>query len=131
MDFGGNFWDILLWTLWIFAVVCLIWIWIRIIFDLFSDHALGGWPKFFWTVFLILMPWLAVFVYLIARGKGMQERTMVAAEQQKASTDAYIQSVAAKTKTPAEQIADAQGLLTSGAITQAEFDSLKAKALAS
>jgi hypothetical protein len=131
MDFGGNFWDILLWTLWIFAVVCLIWIWIRIIFDLFSDHGLGGWPKFFWTVFLIVMPWLAVFVYLIARGKGMQERSMVAAEQQKASTDAYIKNVAAQTKTPAEQIADAQGLLTSGAITQAEFDSLKAKALAS
>ena len=131
MDFGGNFWDILLWTLWIFAVVCLIWIWIRIIFDLFSDHALGGWPKFFWTVFLIVTPWLAVFVYLIARGKGMQERSMVAAEQQKASTDAYIKNVAAQTKTPAEQIADAQGLLASGAITQAEFDSLKAKALAS
>ncbi|MDH3958211.1 MAG: SHOCT domain-containing protein [Actinomycetota bacterium] len=131
MDFGGNFWDILLWTLWIFAVVCLIWIWIRIIFDLFSDHGLGGWPKFFWTVFLIVMPWLAVFVYLIARGKGMQERSMVAAEQQKASTDAYIKNVAAQTKTPAEQIADAQGLLTSGAITQDEFDALKAKALAS
>ena len=130
MDFGGNFWDILLWTLWIFAVVCLIWIWIRIIFDLFSDHSLGGWPKFFWSVFLILMPWLAVFIYLIARGKGMQERAMVAAEQQKASTDAYIQNVAAQTKTPAEQITDAQGLLTSGAITQEEFDALKAKALA-
>ena len=76
------------------------------------------------------MPWLAVFVYLIARGKGMQERAMVAAEQQKASTDAYIKNVAAQTKTPAEQIADAQGLLDSGAITQQEFDSLKAKALA-
>ena len=130
MDFSGNFFDILLWTIWFMAVICLIWIWIRIIFDLFGDHATGGWAKFFWTVFLIIMPWLAVFVYLLARGKGMQERTMVAAQQQQAATDNYIKGVAAQTKSPAEQIAEAKGLLDSGAINQQEFDSLKAKALA-
>ena len=130
MDFSGNFFEILLWTVYIMAVICLIWIWIRVIFDLFSDHSTGGWPKFFWTVFLIVMPWLAVFVYLLARGKGMNERAMVAAQQQRAATDNYIKGVAAQTKSPAEQIADAKGLLDSGAITQQEFDSLKAKALA-
>ena len=130
MDFSGNFFDILLWTIWFMAVICLIWIWIRVIFDLFSDHSTGGWPKFFWTVFLIVMPWLAVFVYLLARGKGMNERAMVAAQQQRAATDNYIKGVAAQTKSPAEQIADAKGLLDSGAINQQEFDSLKAKALA-
>jgi hypothetical protein len=122
--------EILLWTIYIMAIVCLIWIWIRIVFDLFSDHATGGWAKFFWTVFLILMPWLAVFVYLIARGKGMQERAMVAAQQQQVATDNYIKGVAAQSKSPAEQIADAKGLLDSGAISQQEFDALKAKALA-
>ena len=122
--------EILLWTIYIMAVVCLIWIWIRIVFDLFSDHTTGGWGKFGWTVFLILMPWLAVFVYLLARGKGMNERALVAAEQQKAATDQYIKGVAAQSKSPAEQIADAKGLLDSGAISQQEFDALKAKALA-
>jgi hypothetical protein len=122
--------EILLWTIYIMAVVCLIWIWIRIVFDLFSDHTTGGWGKFGWTVFLILMPWLAVFIYLIARGKGMNERALVAAEQQKAATDQYIKGVAAQSKSPAEQIADAKGLLDSGAISQQEFDALKAKALA-
>ena len=122
--------EILLWTIYIMAIVCLIWIWIRIVFDLFSDHTTGGWGKFGWTVFLILMPWLAVFVYLLARGKGMNERALVAAEQQKAATDQYIKGVAAQSKSPAEQIADAKGLLDSGAISQQEFDALKAKALA-
>ena len=122
--------EILLWTIYIMAIVCLIWIWIRIVFDLFSDHTTGGWGKFGWTVFLILMPWLAVFVYLLARGKGMQERAMVAAQQQQVATDNYIKGVAAQSKSPAEQIADAKGLLDSGAISQQEFDALKAKALA-
>ena len=76
-------------------------------------------------------PGSALFVYLIARGKSMGERQMAAMAEAQAQQEKYIQGVAAKTKTPAEQIADAKGLLDSGAITQAEFDALKAKALAS
>lgn len=122
--------EVLLWTVYIMAVICLIWIWVRVVFDLFSDHETGGWGKFGWIVFLIFLPWLAVFIYLIARGKGMSERALAAAQQQRAATDQYIKGVAAQSKSPAEQIADAKGLLDSGAITAQEFESLKAKALA-
>ncbi len=126
MSFG----EVLLWTIYFMAVICLIWIWVRVIFDLYSDPETGGWGKFGWTVFLIFLPWLAVFVYLLARGKGMNERAVSAAQQQQAATDRYIKGVAAQAKSPAEQIADAKGLLDSGAITQQEFEALKAKAMA-
>ena len=76
------------------------------------------------------MPWLGALIYLIARGKSMGERQMAAMADAQAAQEQYIQQVAAKSATPAEQIEHAKGLLDQGAITQAEFDSLKAKALA-
>jgi hypothetical protein len=132
MDFNStSFWDVLLWSFWFFIVISCIFIWIRVVIDLFSDHTMGGFAKFLWVLFLILLPWLALFVYLIARGKSMGERQMSAMADAQAQQEKYIQNVAAKTKTPAEQINDAKGLLDSGAITQQEFDAMKAKALAS
>jgi membrane protease subunit (stomatin/prohibitin family) len=77
-----------------------------------------------------VLPYLGVFVYLIAEHNGMTERAIKQQEAAKSQMDQYVQSVAAKTD-PAEQIAKAKGLLDSGTITQAEFDSIKAKALAS
>ena len=71
-----------------------------------------------------------MLIYLIARGKSMSERQMAEVADQQAAQEKYIQQVAAKTAIPAEQMSDAKGLLDSGAITQAEFDALKAKALA-
>ena len=106
-------------------------IWFRCMFDLFGDHTLSGWGKTGWAILLIFVPWLGAFIYLIARGKSMNERQLAAMAQQQASQEKYIQSVAAKTATPAEQITSAKALLDSGAISQAEFDALKAKALAS
>jgi Short C-terminal domain/Phospholipase_D-nuclease N-terminal len=131
MDFNDpSFWDILLWSFWIFIWICAIMIWFRCLFDMFSDHTLSGWGKFGWALVLIFIPWLGAFIYLIARSKSMRERQMASMAHQQAAQEKYIQSVAAKTASPAEQIADAKKLLDSGAISQAEFDTMKAKALA-
>ena len=132
MDFNStSFWDVLLWSFWFFIMISAIMIWFRCIMDLFGDHTLSGWGKTGWAILLIFVPWLGAFIYLIARGKSMNERQMAAMAQQQASQEKYIQSVAAKTATPAEQITSAKALLDSGAISQAEFDALKAKARAS
>ena len=81
--------------------------------------------------FVIFLPWLGIMVYLIARGGGMAQRAMDQQADAQAAQAAYIQSVAASSSSSAaDQIASAKSLLDSGAITQAEFDALKAKALA-
>ena len=131
-DFNStSFLDALVWMFLLFIWIAFIFIWIRCVIDMFSDHSLGGFAKFLWAVFFIFLPWLALLVYMIARGKSMGERQMAEVAQMQAQQAKYIQSVAAQAKTPAEQIADAKSLLDAGSITQAEFDSLKAKALTS
>ena len=105
-------------------------IWFRCIVDLFSDHHMSGWGKAGWSIVLIFLPWLGALIYLIARGRSMGERQMAAVADAQAQQEKYIKSVAASTATPADQIANAKGLLDSGTITQTEFDALKAKALA-
>ena len=107
--------------------MCLFWIF----GDIFRSEDLGGAARTFWVFFVILIPWLGILVYLIARGRGMQERQLEQAMQMQRAQTEYIKSVAG-TPAPsaADQIASAKGLLESGTITQAEFDQLKAKALA-
>lgn len=100
----------------------------QILGDLFSDGKLSGWAKALWVIALIVLPLLSALIYLIARGKGMGERAARQAQQAQAATDTYIRSVAGSD--PVNQIANAKALLDSGAITQAEFDHLKSKALA-
>jgi hypothetical protein len=110
--------------------------WIMCLFyvfaDIFRSHDLGGGAKTFWCVFIIIVPFLGVFVYLIARGHGMTQRTIDQQKQLQAQQDAYVRSVVATGGggSSAEQIASAKKLLDEGAITQAEFDQMKAKALA-
>lgn len=108
-------------------IMCLFWVF----GDIFRSRDMGGGAKTFWVLFVIFIPALGVLVYLIARGGGMAERAM---EQQKALQSAqadYIKSVAASGGgSSADQIASAKSLLDAGTITQAEFDALKAKALA-
>lgn len=106
--------------------MCLFWI----LGDIFRSKDLGGWGKTLWVIFVILIPWLGILVYLIARGKGMQERQLDQVREAQAAQASYIQSVAGST-TATDQIASAKSLLDAGTITQAEFDALKAKALAS
>src|SRR5262245_34640635 len=124
-----TFWQVI-WTMFIFFM-WVIWIWLLFVVfaDLFRRHDVGGWAKAGWTAFVILLPFLGVLVYLIAEGKGMGERKQAEMQAAQSDFDSYVQQVAAQSD-PAEQIAKAKELLDSGAITQAEFDGIKAKALA-
>jgi len=125
-----DFWDVLLWSFWFFIWIAALMVWFRCLFDLFGDHTLSGWGKAGWSILLIFVPWLGALIYLIARGRSMTERQMKAIAEQQAAQQDYIQQVAGKSASPASQISDAKALLDSGAISQAEFDSLKAKAMA-
>ncbi len=125
MDFGDFFW-LLIWS---FFFVFYLMILFQIIGDLFRDKELSGWLKALWIVALILVPFLTALIYLIARGRGMAERQAGQVQQAQAATDSYIKEVAGRGN-PAEQIATAKSLLDDGAITTAEFDQLKAAALA-
>lgn len=129
--FWGSFWDIIWWFLLIFVFFAYLMVLFSIIGDLFRDHKLGGGWKAVWIFFLIFAPFITALIYLIARGRGMGERSVKEAEQIKEAQDAYIQSVAAQgpKHSPAEEIARAKALLDSGTISQEEYDQLKAKAL--
>ena len=107
--------------------MCLFWV----ISDIFRSRDLSGVAKTFWVFFVIILPWLGILVYLIARGHGMQERQLEQAKQMQEAQTEYIKSVAGSSGgSSTDQIASAKSLLDSGAISQAEFDALKAKALA-
>lgn len=123
-----SFWDVV-WFIFIsFAFVAYLMVLFSILSDLFRDRDTSGWVKAVWVVCLIFFPFITALVYLIARGKGMTERSMRSAEQAKAQQDAYIRDVAAKS-TPADQIAQARAMLDAGTITQTEYERLKEKAL--
>jgi hypothetical protein len=129
-----NFWSIIWIVVWSFLFIAYLMIFFRIITDLFSDHEVSGWIKAIWIIALIFVPFLTALIYLIARGKGMAERQMGRMREMQSQQDAYIRDVAAKSggsKSAADSIADAKALLDNGTITAAEFDQLKAKALAS
>jgi hypothetical protein len=111
-----------------FAFVIWIWLLITVFADIFRRRDTGGGMKALWIIFVIVLPYLGVLIYLIANHDGMAERNlaqMKAAQTQQAD---YIKSVAGSAS-PTDQIAQAKGLLDSGAISQAEFDAIKAKAL--
>lgn len=127
--FWGSFWDIIWWFLWAFFFVAYLFALFAVISDLFRDHKLNGWLKAVWIIFLIFVPFLTLLIYLIARGKGMAERSAKEAGEIKKAQDAYIQSVAGSSASPADEIAKAKSLLDAGTISQAEYDALKAKAL--
>ena len=126
------FLDILGTMLIFFAWVIWFWILIRVLVDVFRRHDLSGWGKAGWTFFMIIVPFLGVLIYLIAHGKDMGQRDIEQYKAQQAQFDQYVRSVATDGGEggAAAEIAKAKSLLDSGAITQAEFDSLKAKALA-
>jgi hypothetical protein len=117
-----------LWTmLVIFLWIIWFWLLITVFADLFRRRDISGWVKTIWIIFVILLPFLGVFVYLIAQHDGMAERNIKQMQAQQAATDDYIRSVSGGA---AGEIEKAKGLLDSGAITQAEFDAIKQKALA-
>ena len=119
-----------LWTMFIFfAWVIWFWLLITIFADVFRRHDIGGGAKTLWCIFVIVTPFIGVFVYLISQSKGMNERNLQSVKAQRQQTDEYIRSVSGSGDA-ASQIAQAKSLLDSGAINQQEFDSLKQKALA-
>lgn len=116
--------------LFFFLFIVWFWILITVFADIFRRHDTSGFAKVLWMIFVIILPYFGVFIYLIANHDGMTERSMKQAQAQQAQMDQYVQSVAGSGGSAAE-IEKAKGLLDSGAITQAEYDSMKAKALAS
>lgn len=119
-----------LWTvLVIFLFVIWFWLLIAIFSDLFRDHETSGWAKAGWTVAILIFPFIGILVYLIVRGGGMAQRQIDAQQAAQADFDSYVKKTA-DSGDSASQIADAKKLLDEGTITQDEFNSLKAKALA-
>ncbi|QKJ19524.1 SHOCT domain-containing protein [Microbacterium hominis] len=120
------FWDLFWILLWSFYFVAYIFVVILIITDLFRDERLNGWLKALWIVFLIFLPFLTALVYVIARGRGMAERSRARGSATVAENDDYRPRASAS---PSDDIAKAKALLDAGTISQGEFDALKSKAL--
>jgi uncharacterized membrane protein YcjF (UPF0283 family) len=123
-NFASFLWDVLV----IFAFVIWFWLLVVVFGDVFRRRDISGWGKAGWIILVIVLPYLGVFIYLIAEHDGMAERNTQQVQAQQAVADEYIRSVSGSGG-PASEIETAKNLLDSGAITQAEYDSLKAKAL--
>ncbi|MGI9196168.1 MAG: SHOCT domain-containing protein [Candidatus Nanopelagicales bacterium] len=123
MNFGEFLWSLLV----IFFMVMYFMILFSVVIDLFRNHQMGGFAKALWILFLIFVPLLSLLIYVIVYGKSMATRQQQAVTEAQQEQAAYIKQVAGTS--PAEQIAQAQQLLQSGAISQQEFDAIKAKAL--
>jgi hypothetical protein len=127
MNFGESFWDTIWWFFWAFAFIAYLFVLFGIITDLFRDRSLNGWLKAVWLIFLLFLPFLTSLIYLIARGRGMAERSHAASQAMRTDTESYIRGVAGAS--PTAEIAKAKELLDSGAINQQEFEHVKARAL--
>jgi hypothetical protein len=118
------FWTILIFSAWV------VWIWmaVTVLVDIFRRHDLSGWGKAAWTVFIVAVPFLGVIVYLLGHSEGMAQRSNKEAEAAQSQLDDYVRTTAGNGA--ASEIAKGKQLLDSGAINQAEFEALKAKAMA-
>jgi hypothetical protein len=122
---GQVFWSFL----WFFLFFIWIWLLIVVFGDIFRSHDLSGWAKAIWCIFIIFLPYLGVFVYLIARGGKMHEHAVAAAQAQDQAMRQYVQSVAGSGGSTADELARLADLREKGVISDAEFEQLKAKAL--
>jgi hypothetical protein len=124
--------DFFLTMLYFFLFVIWIWLLIMVFMDVFRSHDMGGVAKALWVIFIIILPFLGVFVYLIARGGKMHERAAQQAAQQQKAFDQYVkQTAGASADTTPDQLAKLADLKSQGVITDAEFDAQKTKILAS
>jgi hypothetical protein len=117
-------WSMIIFFFWVIGI----WIVITVVIDVFRRNDIGGWAKAAWVVFVVILPWLGVLIYLIVEHDGMQQRSVKQAQAQRQEFDDYVRDTAGGGS--AAEIAKAKELLDSGAITQEEFEALKAKALA-
>ena len=111
-----------------FFFIIWIWILIAIFSDIFRSHDMGGWAKALWVIFVIVLPFLGVLVYLIARGGKMQERSLEQAQRQQEALDAQVRQAAGASGN-ADQLAKLADLKDKGVLTDAEFQDQKAKLL--
>ncbi|WP_240134655.1 SHOCT domain-containing protein [Streptomyces sp. MUM 178J] len=128
--------NLFLTMLWFFIWILWLMLLFRIIADIFRDDSMGGWGKTGWTVFVCLLPFLGVFVYLVARGRDMGERELRHARRQEEAFRSYVQEAAAETPpggagtSHAEELAKLAGLREQGDLTAEEFERAKARVLA-
>jgi hypothetical protein len=124
--------DVFWTTLWFFLFLAWVWLVISVFGDIFRSRDLSGWGKGLWTLFVVLVPWLGVLVYLIARGTSMGERSVQDAVEREQATRQYIQTVASSngSSSRADEIAKLAELRKTGVITEDEFDVQKARLLA-
>jgi hypothetical protein len=121
----GVFWTFLIF----FVFVMWFFILFRVIVDIFRSHDMGGWHKALWILFIVVLPYLGIFVYLIARGGKMQAHAIESYKQHDAATQAYIRQAAGTTSSPADEIHRLADLKERGVIDDADFERLKAKAI--
>ena len=124
-----SLWDILLSIFWFMLLFSWIWLLIMIFGDLFRDHELSGWGKALWSLFIIVMPWLGAVVYLIARGRSMNERALAQAQRQDQAFRQYVQNTASSAPSTADELAKLAELRDQGAISEQEFAHAKARLL--
>lgn len=120
----GVFWSMMIFFLWVAWLILLF----RVFGDIFRNHEMGGWAKALWSIFVILAPFLGVFVYVIANGRSMGERDLAIAQQREAEFQTYVRQTAG-TAGAADELAKLAALRDSGALTEAEFAAQKAKLL--
>jgi hypothetical protein len=123
-----SFWDIIWFIVISFAFIAYLMVMFSIIADLFRDRETGGFAKAVWIVALIFLPFVTALIYLIARGGGMADRSAQSARAMQSAQEAYIKDIAG-TSSPTDEVTQAKALLDAGAISTAEFESLKARAL--
>jgi putative oligomerization/nucleic acid binding protein/phospholipase D-like protein len=122
----GVFWTMLWFFLWIAWIILLF----RVFADIFRSRDMGGWGKALWSIFVLVVPFLGVFVYLIARGHSMADRDVAEAQAQQAAFESYVQDVAGTGAGTADELAKLADLKAQGVITDAEFAQQKSKLLA-
>ena len=124
-----DFWDVVWFIIISFAFVAYLMVMFSILTDLFRDRETGGFAKAVWVIALIFLPFLTALIYLVARGRGMADRSAQEARTYQKQQEAYIRDVAGKTN-PVDQVAQARKMLDAGEISQSEYERLKEKALA-
>jgi ABC-type multidrug transport system fused ATPase/permease subunit len=123
---GQVFWSML----WFFLFLIWIYLLITVFVDIFRSHDMGGWAKALWVIFVIVLPYLGVLVYLIARGHKMAEHAQQEAQRQDAAFREYVQQAAGSSGGSADELARLGALKANGTLTDAEFEQAKAKLLA-
>ena len=120
-------WDFLLSIFWFMLLFAWIWLLISIVADIFRDHEMSGWAKALWCLFIIVIPWLGALVYLIARGRSMNERALAQAQRQDRAFRQYVQDAAGNQPSTADELAKLADLRGRGTLSPQEFEQAKAK----